>query len=72
MPYSAIPATAALAMTLMGLGFHLRRMTKSTRKIASAVKSMLPKSAGNMRWPYKAMHSKEIPCLLYTSDAADD
>ena len=48
MLYSAAPVTAAPAMTLMGLGFHLRRVTKPTRKIASAIKSMLPKYAGNL------------------------
>lgn len=49
--YSTTPARAAPAMTLMGLGFHLRRTKKPARKITRAIRSKLPKSAGRVRWP---------------------
>ena len=40
MLYNTTPATAAPAITLIGLGFHLRRTKKPARKITSAIKVM--------------------------------
>ena len=65
MLYNTTPDTAAPAMTLMGLGFHLRKIKKPTRKIATAIKSILPNSAGKVRCPYRAMHNREIPAEAF-------